>query len=400
MLEIEDENTGRRYEVKVFDNERPITRRTMIDLLHSVFQRDNKNDNGLPVMNLLLSIRNLWSRLVLLPGFGTSGFITRALPSAVNPVSHIDLSFRYNQELNREENVHLPSSRINTRATYSVKHNDSLLKTWDVNTIVDLNPGHTVSNVRVQIGKIVPDQKDFRICIDGTKKWVKAGVSGHISIAIGSSTDNKCPKNETLIDINMTGAPDKKLMYYDKCNLEHLYEPYLDDQQMSHYLSSDCIQRHTSIRKYVYDIKATKVPQYLAAKLTTLTRLYVPYYTEVQRVSPVEENSLKVIIDYTPDNEIDLKILGSQEEYNITGIRIRGIQSDNYHYSRKFMALERFGLIKSCFVNNQKLLNALNNVIDKEIGDDWVNYVMDNAENPVFSVAVKRIQEQAEKIVS
>lgn len=396
----------------ILNSTRQLSRKEIRDFVVSIVQSGNRNVEDSNLAQTLLTLRNLWTRIVFLPNTETAGIIIRAVPSIKNQISHIDLSLRYNQEINRDESIQLPSAKLNSRATYSIKEGERVLKSWDVNAIVELNAVHTVNNLKVQITKIVPDQKDYKICIDGIKKWIGTGVTGHLSITAGRSADGKCSKDEALIDINMRGEPAQIENEEQRVNVpaQLLYVPKLNDQQLLGYRTVDNILQNTNIQRYVYDVKAIRIPdnvsRALLRLLNVIQRVYNPYVVPEDIQTQIGENNLQVIVEYPIiGNQVNLQVLKPQQIYNISGIQASdlqklGLQPDNYLLSRRFLRLYALGLTQSCLINRQLILNGQNNVIyDPAIKNEWVKVVSNSAENPTLDVSVRRLDDQNNRLV-
>ncbi|GLV39118.1 crossveinless d [Carabus blaptoides fortunei] len=406
LYDLDDENTGLRYQVALLNSERQLSRKDIRDFIVSITQSGNRNIEDSNLVQNLLSLRNLWTRIALLPNDEISGIIIRAVPNIRNQISHIDLSLRYNQEINRDEGIQLPSAKLNTRATYSIKEGERVLKTWDVNAIIELNAAHTVNNVKVQITKIVPDEKDYKICIDGIKKWIGTGVTGHLSITAGRSPDGKCAKDEALVDINMRGDRGQLKNNEKRVNVpaQLLYIPKLNDQQVLGYRTVENLLENTNILRYVYDIKTTRIPDnvlhWLHQSLNVIERVYNPYIVQENTQTQIAGNNVQVIVEYpVVGNQVNLQVINPQQTYNISGIQLsdlykHGLQPDNYLLSRKFLRLYSLGLTQSCLINQQLILNGQNSVINSVIGNDWLKVVSNAVENPTLDVSVRRLDEQ------
>lgn len=146
------------------------------------------------IVRYLMGIRQKWINDFISPRKGSCGMLQRIQPSVVYPTSqvssnknlyicknHFDISILnfffflqvdLNVRVNVEdvEHVHqkmtkFSSTKINIRGTLDAKAastNESVLS-WDVNVNADMSQGHVVNNVKVQMTRAIPGEKNLKV---------------------------------------------------------------------------------------------------------------------------------------------------------------------------------------------------------------------------------------------
>lgn len=349
------------------------------------------------------SIRHVYLDTFLQPSTkGMKGVFLKLSPSTETPITHLDLSVRLNQEIQRDEKLFTPKVTWNSRGTYSVKNGDKALRTWDVNAISEWNSGHTNNNLKVVVTRIVPGQKDFKVCVDGTWKYGLENVTGHVNVATSQSGEaNKCNSDETLLDITVLGQKIKEQhedhVIYGACSYPQ--NAFLEPDYTLH-----CIAADTTLREYIYDVKTTNVPSEF--KKTALhwwdyfKGLYMSHYTHVpEHQEDVGENNLKVKIEYpVVGHQLNIEVVSHQQAWKLESIHVHDKpllasvgEPESTHVSDLLILLHSVGLTDVCKIHKDDVHHH-HHTEDKQVGDDWELYWGDKVQNPYVGVYIKKVE--------
>jgi len=66
------------------------------------------------------------------------------------------------------EKIHaLSSNKINVRGTFDAKaaSTNESVRSWDMNVNIDMSPGHVANNFRVQMTRVTPGEKNWKVCL-------------------------------------------------------------------------------------------------------------------------------------------------------------------------------------------------------------------------------------------
>lgn len=66
------------------------------------------------------------------------------------------------------EKIHaLSSNKINVRGTLDVKaaSTNESVRSWDMNVNIDMHPGHVINNFKIQMTRMIPGEKNWKVCL-------------------------------------------------------------------------------------------------------------------------------------------------------------------------------------------------------------------------------------------
>lgn len=407
LVEKDDSNTGYHYHIAVYDAEPTlhVTNGSYNAWLRLFGIKYTKNYMT-PLDHWILTQINMYSYLMHQPRVGVHGYMAKMAPSTEYPVTHIDISLRLTPEIKRDVNILTPALTVNGRITYAVKNAEKAMKTWDVNSVLEFNSGHTQNNWRMQLTRIIPGQNDFKVCLDATKKYTNVNVIGHMNVAMSHSADNKCTKDETVMDIVMTGTQLKEQMnkhhIYGACSYPRSYFVRPDDHTMS------CLSSYTTLRQYIYNIKMNNVQsefkKMMQEWMDYIKGSYMSHYTFIsEHEHDIPEHNMKVKVEYPLVGDMmDVMVMGSQNGFKLEGIDTKelswfGAYPDNTHYSKMFMFMHAVGLTNVCIVQNDVVLDHYHHHWPHHLTTDWTLVIGDDHQK-MFGVFAKKIDEH--KMVS
>lgn len=352
-----------------------------------------------PVGFIINAIRNIHANVFLQPSTtGMKGIMLRISPSTETPITHLELSLRLNQEVQRGEKLFTPKVSLNTRATYSVKNHDRTRRTWDMNTNAELNSGHTNNNFKVQVTRIVPGLKDYKVCVDGTVKYTVENVTGHVSVATSQSTEQTCSSAETMMDVTMVGHKNeeqhKDHVVYGVCSYpqnKHLWSDYV----------LSCIAAHTTLRGYEYDVKTMNVPSEFKKTalhwFDHLKGMYMAHVTHIpEHHEDVAENNLRVKIEYpVVGQQMNVEVVTHQQAWKLESLPVDGLpvigKPESTHFSDLLVFMHSVGLMDVCMIEKDMVHHHHQSVKQHVMDDDWELYWGDKIQNPYVGVYVKGV---------
>ena len=261
-----------------------------------------------------------------------------------------------------------------------------------------MNPGHTINNLKMHITRIVPGQKDYKICVDGVKKWTQKGVEGHLNVGMSQTSDGKCVKDDTVIDVTMTGRQSQEQLegHHKYASCEHI-SPY----SLQHKHSLQCLAGHTTARHYVYNVKTTNVPtefrKWFVHLWDTIKGYYMPYYVfEDEHNENIGDHNLRVDVVYPmQEQEMNIRMTSPQHVYKLIGVPTHywkwcGLSPDSMEYSDGFQLAHDLGFVDHCQVELTHY-HANHHQVQEPVPTEWTLYVGNVAQNPQKAVYVKRV---------
>lgn len=347
------------------------------------------------------TLRHIHGNVFLQPNVvGMRGVILKLSPSTELPVTHLDLSLRMSQEVLRDEKLFTPKVSLNSRATYSVKNMDRATRTWDVNANVEMNSGHTNNNLRVQVTRIVPGQKDYKICVDGTVKYTVENLTGHVNVATSQSNEPKCTTEETMMDITVVGRKNEEQnedhVVYGVCS-------YPQNKLSEPDYTLPCISSQSTLREFVYDIKTMNVPSEFKKTamyyLDWLKGMYMSHYSHIsEHQEDVAENNVKVKVDYpVVGHQMNVEVVTHQHGWKFESIPVHGLpvfgslgEPESTHISDLLLFMHSVGLMDVCKVEIDHVHHHHHSV-SQHVTNDWELYWGDKIQNPYIGVYVKQV---------
>lgn len=354
-----------------------------------------------PIDFIVNTVRHLYTNAFLQPSvMGMRGLMLKLSPSAEIPITHLDLSLRTSQEMQRDEKLFTPKVSFNSRATYSAKNMDRAMRTWDVNANVDLNSGHTDNNLKMQVTRIVPGQKDYKICVDGTVKYMVENITGHVTVATTQSSESKCTADDTMMDITVDGhkteEQHKDHVVYGLCSypLNRFLEP---DYTLP------CIAAHTTMREFIYDVKTMNVPSEFKKTAMHLfdyvKGMYMSHYTHIpEHQEDVAENNLRVKVEFpVVGDQMNVEVVSHQQGWKLESVPIHdlpmlggvGVPESTY-FSDMLMFMHSVGLMDVCVIHKDDVHHH-HHSIQQHMTNDWELYWGDKVQNPYVGVYVKEM---------
>lgn len=141
------------------------------------------------VLQYVMGIRQKLMNDYISPQMGNCGMLLKTEPSIVYPTSHVSnqksrskrkkwfspfLLFQvdFNVRMNMEDvdHVHekmhaLSSHKVNVRGTLDAKaaSTNESVRSWDMNVNIDMSPGHVINNLKVQMMRETPGEKNLKV---------------------------------------------------------------------------------------------------------------------------------------------------------------------------------------------------------------------------------------------
>lgn len=382
-------------EAVVYDNEKAITNASMYDAFMLRMSKDNKNYET-PMGRAFLTLINMCA-MKSLPLPGTGGLMVRLTQNPERPVTSNELTIRLSRDVKTESYVLQPAMKINAKLSYSVKNGETVLNTWDLNTIFDLPSGHDTVNVKAQFTRAIAGQKELRMCLEGNKKYTEQGVTGRYMIGMSQDGDAKCTKDDAIIEAQYVGekSEEQKQKYatYAECK-----EQSITNHTLHQYVP--CYQAQNTIRRYTYDIKQLRpVPTELKQGFERFMGTLRNYLTASQvrmeeQPRKMDDKEARVQITYpTNDNRMQIDVDTPTQKFVVFGapeLKWFGFRPENTQFSRMYLFMQRVGMMRQCLVRARSI-QIRNKLTDYEVPQEYTLFVGDGNQTPDNAIYIKRV---------
>ncbi|XP_015428511.1 PREDICTED: uncharacterized protein LOC107185358 [Dufourea novaeangliae] len=344
-------------------------------------------------------------------------------PSITHLATQVEYSTKFNVEKpSCDEQEILDPVKIDIRGTMDVKSHPTnvSINHWDANVNIMLSPGHTNNHVKVMLTRMVPGEKNYKICIDGQKDYphihdeqdlldvtnTKKETTTMITILSGHTTHNRCDRGETDITVLIKG--EDAVDPTDHKVHDHLKHTCQRDTEISALQTEEdhipktwaCIQNamiHMTLRKYTIDIVPKKMPKIVGvwAHITQdVVRAIFPSHLHfTSELAP--EGTAKIILDYSiPLPKLDVTVNRDCHTYQLLqlpfGHNVWHMLMDNVHFSAPAMLQIVNERSKICTVHPQVTL-AFNNMSKPvTVPSEWTPVVTPIAsEKKLFTLFTK-----------
>lgn len=350
------------------------------------------------------TIRHINAHVFLQPNVvGMRGLLLKLSPSTEIPVTHLDLSLRLNQEMQRDEKLFTPKMSMNSRATYSVKNMDRAVRSWDMNVNTEMDSGHTNNNMKLILTRMVPGQKDYKICVDANMRYGIENVTGHVGVATSQSTDSKCTPEETMLDITVVGNKNKEQhkdhVVYGVCS-------YPQNKFLEADYTLPCIAAGSTLREYVYDVKTMNVPSEFKKSamhwMDYLKGMYMSHYTHVpEHQEEVGENDLKIKVEYpVVGHQMNVEVVSHQQAWKLESMQVPDMpllrcwaHPESTHVSDLMLFMHSVGLMDVCKIHTNDVHHHHHTEM-KHVTNDWELYWGDKVQSPYIGVYIKKVQDK------
>nr|XP_022905553.1 uncharacterized protein LOC111417492 [Onthophagus taurus] len=423
IIESDDQNTGFKSSVTIFDTEdsksvdeiSPLKTEGLdvcshLELMLKHLQFD---DN---LVSNMLKYSTMDNELEMMYKHGRRGVLMLMQPSKINPITNMEVTLRLDHQITKEtHSLILPEMNIIVKGSFSLKNKEELMKRWDASINWELNSGHTVNSVKAQLTRIKPGETDYKICLEGIEvyKGINANLefTGNLDIKMGETTDGTCKDDGGKIDIIMKGErlPEqlKGNFNFPSCHRQVFLEI------PSRMPSYSCLADKLTIRKYEFEIKSKNVPDRLQRfsqrMLEFLKVNYYDHYSIDKSNEPTNEN-IKIVMTYpVPNDVLDMEMVKGDHRYKLTALpavnfrRYGFFIPDNLLYSNIQKMMHVTGMTHICSANHLDVINVNNTLMSNVIMDDWVVAIQDVIVKPLeseFKILLKKLDNKlALKIV-
>lgn len=374
-------------QIETFDTHHHISRKTIKETLDSFVQKYSKNYETSGILGYLTLINQNYAHyLNLSPEVGNLGILIRVTPSKKYPVDHAELSLGYSREKVEDSELVKHNAKILVATKTS---QDEVIRNWDLNIMVTINKYQNLDNYKLYYSARKPGEKTFEICMNGQQKNLNEQIIAQHNISLGYTEDPiVCADNEGFIEINMKAEQTdeqinlmKDEKSYDVCLPIHMKEPALKKLSIKYEKKLECTIQKTALRKYEYDIKTTGLSKefmkhYYNNKF--LKGMLFPYYSYEKVTNPVDENSMKVVINYPINaNEVNMNIMTKTVSHKISSMPIPlGFFPENYHFSNAAMNWDE---METCLLEDRHIFND-NNELFEMIDGEWMKVIHSNSQ--------------------
>ncbi|XP_008543209.1 uncharacterized protein LOC103568231 [Microplitis demolitor] len=436
----DSKDTGLRLTTGIFDCENEITP-TLIkkEWIRSLIEERKNSWNSL-LLHSILGIRQQFKNIILSPQMGSCGGIVKIKPSIIYPTSHVDLALKVNfNDIDRRTPSLLNENKLDVHGTLDViaDSTNSSKQSWDLKMNINTSRGHLKNGLKVQLKRVIPGEKNLKICIDGQKIYpaipddpLKVGrtveeTNGKLTFSMDHADDDLCHRNETLITITVKGEltdEQKKLFTKESINgacYKDMNNPLYKISSILLPKTVNCLNeaiRHTTLRKYTLHVAHKQVPRNIISKIfefeDVIKSIALPNikYTNNNYTEP---GSAKIIIQFPMDYQsVNMSVITPFRSYDLIDVdlnvesnppRLNGFGPDyekhlwfpldNTRFNVEFLGLYSLDMIKICSLYPKVVLTLDGGEIPYSIPTEWTlvsgDYIYKN-----FAIFVKNINDK------
>ncbi|XP_077299167.1 uncharacterized protein LOC143920253 [Arctopsyche grandis] len=395
IWESDNENTGLNCQYAVFDCERDVSP-IRLDYWKKIFtSNENSYTEEYPFFKTLIALKHWHEYLIVSPESGMCGLGFKYTPSSTHQATHSDISIHTSIEDTDNEN-----KKVNLKTTYNIRKGDKLMKSWDINIVSEI-VGTKVSNINIHLTSSKPDMENDNICIEGKQTIENENITGNWIFYASNSVDNKCVKNQTILQVSMKGERSEEQMM-SKSLESNIYKECKEKQGFNSY---KCESALTSLRHYTYDIRYEKLPQDYYKIYETITDLlkymYSDYYVRIYPTGEkITSGNIRLIVDHPIKSEdVNISVITPTESYRYEMVPLSNlywiglVQPYSYQASTVDPILDKIGLTNKCEIGLEDITNVHNSHIPYKIPNEWTRLAADCNESCKWEISVKRLND-------
>jgi hypothetical protein len=331
-----------------------------------------------------------------------NGLLMRTEPSKEYPVTNVDMTLRFTKDYKRGEMSLYPAAKYNLRGTYTVKNKETTTKTWDANMILDSDLGQTTTTMKAIFSRIIPGQKEFRVCMDATRKFVSNSIEAEATIGMSHSTEPKCTKDEEVMAIKIKAEKlpeqlDNKHMY-GEC-YDHVWSDIHEANRMACYYARD------SLRLWTYDIHTKNMPtefkNYIKRWFDNMKINFMPYFTKYGEATMTLEKDHWVTVHEYPmiGDKGNMHVYTHDNDYKFGGIPASKHPYYKFHmmatkhFSPLFRFMHAMGWTKMCTIHENVVTDADYKDVKFEMPADWTMYYGEAETDAKHGLWMKKLSE-------
>ncbi|KAK4878920.1 hypothetical protein RN001_007066 [Aquatica leii] len=358
----------------------------IFDELKDAFSHNKKNANSL-YDYLKLSYFNWYHVLFKQPPPVSTKLSVVFTPSDKCKNTQIDINARFKETVTPEEGQFLPGLKYNIRVSTSFKNKDEVLKTWDVHFTTDLNCGHTSQHTKLDIVRTIPTKKDYKISYEDKRHWSLEDLTGNSTVIYENPDTNVYD----VFDVTYVGE-----QLSEQKTPHHGYGvclPYVDSGV--DFSSMKCLAAHSSLREYIYKIKAKNSLHPFITQVDNLANFYnCHYHTKLEENPKMSDKDMRVIMIYPTDRDgVDLIFESTHRVHTFKRVPTYLTTTSNTHTSKLYSFLFEKNLMQKCHADIYKVQQDefQDKPVDCELSDSWTLYIGNAETDCKHGVFLKRI---------
>ncbi|XP_046414764.1 uncharacterized protein LOC124176922 [Neodiprion fabricii] len=426
LLNYDSKDTGLSFSVNEYNCERDVAPGYQFKLLTDMLDDSQENfryDDGIFV---LATLREYYLYTLNYPERGMCGYIMKVEPSAVYPTSEFTVSMHFDHDIPISKKLSLfPAEKYRFDATFETTAaiTKAPRQTWTVKGQFSSPEGHVNDHLRLHVTRIIPGQKNLKICLDNYNSYPTTQIDPfdqiqfpkqksytNLTLFVGETEDDACVDDG--ISVMITGkaqlsdeqregyknAKDYGLCQKDVDNPSYLYAETSIIPRTPNCLS-ETIQR-TTLRKYIYSISYANISgeflsgMYLFLDYLRLDSLQYLTYDISRKSLP---GHIEVSMEYSMNDKfLNLTILNPTYGEIYTGIEEDDDEGwtylmENTLFSSSFLDDIREKNLKFCTIYPDVLLDADGGVHKIVVPGEWTLLTGDHVDH-LFAVFVKSIE--------
>lgn len=379
MLVNEEMSTlGYKMEAMLIDNERDVSKQMIYNSLLKRWSGKHKNYETL-MGRFLLSLWNTMAILKMAPMPGTRGILFRMSPMSDTQITSNEWTIRLSRDAKHEGKILLPAMKMNGKLSYSAKNGETVLKTLDFNTMIDLPSGHDTMKVKAQLTMGSAGEKEMQMCYEAMKTWTNDRAVTNCMFDINKEGEAKCVKGEAMMEGTMISEKSEEQMErpkYAECK-----SPSITEHRLHHYVP--CYEAYNSLRKTTMKFKELRpMPKEYKNTMDCIMEMMRDVSSASRdRMGEMDtiRNRLEIMM---PDNfTLEMMMMDMP------------IRPANTLFGKMYLMMKHWGLMRHCYVEG-KMIKMNNTMLKDEVPKDWLKLVSDTAEQTDSNaVYVKRMDD-------
>ncbi|KAF5306632.1 hypothetical protein FQA39_LY08821 [Lamprigera yunnana] len=341
--------------------------------------------------NLIVSYHKWVSAVFHSPTPTTTQFNLILSPTAKCENTQVDINGQFKETVVQEKNEFLPSLKYNFRVSAAHKNKDEILNSCDVHLTTDLNRGHTFLHTKLELSTTKPETKEFKVSYEESTEWHLNDISGNATLTIENFEDDA----QEEYDITYVGT-----QLSEQKDLKYNYKVCEQRTNTIDFSSAECLAAHTSLRRYVFNIKSKTEIEKFKRMLDIFINSFNKHYKTKSVTHPqLTENNIEVIVTFpTSAKKMDVACKTKYRVDTFEGVPVASqyfFGPLNTHKSSLYSILHNRNLMQMCYADAHKIKpdHLEKTISHDELGNDWTKLIGDAEGDCTYGLFIKRIKD-------
>ncbi|XP_046735154.1 uncharacterized protein LOC124404802 [Diprion similis] len=426
LINYDSIDTGLSFSVQEYDCERDVAPGYQFKLLTDMLDDSRENfgyDDGIFVF---VTLREYYAYTLNYPERGMCGYIMKVEPSTVYPTSEFTVSMHFSHDKPISKKLSLfPAEKYRFDARFETIEavTKTSIRTWIVKAQFSSPEGHSNDHLQLHVTRIIPGQKDLKICMDNYHSYPTTEIDPfdqiqlrmqksyrNLTLFVREAEDGACVDDGIVVMI--TGKAQlsdeqreayKNIKDYGQCQKDVDNPLYLYAESSIIPRTPNCLSetiQRTTLRKYTYSISYANISDEF------LSRIY--WFVDYARLDSLQYLTYDISRKSLPGHvEVSMEYSMNDKFLNLTilnpsyGQMYTGVEGDdddgwtalmeNTLFSWSFLDDVTEKSLKFCTIYPDILLDLDNGVHRIVVPGKWTLLTGDHVDR-LFAVFVKSIE--------